>query len=279
MSMKFRAQPFFTSLATALAGAQLATAVPLFTDTFDSGTGAWYKADTQNSTTLSNSSGQLSFATGSATNMSDAIGRAFTETTLAVGETLRLTFDYRQDAASVELLRVGIFNLTGRTATTDDWSGASSPAGSFAGYYGFVRDNDSSNFNALREEADTFTGAQTVGPTAARTGTFTTYSDGVTPYDINQNGTVTYKVLFDITRSATNTVELKFDFMDSTGAIKHFDMSATDNTTPYTTFDTIVLRPNAGTAYFDNVQLSVVPEPSTALAGGLMFLGALRRRR
>jgi hypothetical protein len=265
----------------ALASAQFASA-QIFNDAFASGTGAWYKADTTNSTTLSNVSGQLSFNTGSATNMSDAIGRAFTETSLAVGETLRLSFDYRQDSASVELLRVGIFNLTGRTATADDWSGATTPSGSFAGYYGFVRDNDSANFNAIREEANNFNSSGTnnnIGPMMATGGTFTTYSNGINQFDINQDGTVSYKVRFDITRSATNTVNLAYNFMNAAGTTNHFALTATDATSPYTTFDTVVIRPNAGTAYFDNVQLSVIPEPGTALGGLLLTAGMLRRRR
>lgn len=64
-----------------------------------------------------------------------------------------------------------------------------------------------------------------------------------------------------------------------------------DNTLPSMTGDTIALRisgtgsPDQGannfanTGWIDNVSITAVPEPSTALLGGLGLLGLLRRRR
>ena len=48
--------------------------------------------------------------------------------------------------------------------------------------------------------------------------------------------------------------------------------------TQLTDFDAAMLRVDSGTALFDNVQLTVIPEPSAALLSGLGLLALLRRR-
>ena len=66
--------------------------------------------------------------------------------------------------------------------------------------------------------------------------------------------------------------------MDGTTEVYSVAGSQTTGTT-LNTFDTAVLRADSGTALYDNVELSVIPEPSAALLGGLGMLALLRRRR
>ena len=86
----------------------------------------------------------------------------------------------------------------------------------------------------------------------------------------------TYTITYDITRTATGN-----DLLMTIGGLG--SISASDNT-PVTSFDTVLVSfhgTGADSATLDNVNVSVIPEPSilllTALAG-LVGLVALRRR-
>lgn len=76
-----------------------ANAATIFTDTFASGTGSWYSGGNSgasvNATTgiLANSSGPLSWTPSTTGDITRAIGRPFTSQTVAVGQTIRITFD------------------------------------------------------------------------------------------------------------------------------------------------------------------------------------------
>lgn len=234
-------------------------ATTIFEDTFDSGTGAWYKADTQTATTLSNSSGALSQAVGSANDMSEVIGRSFSEETIAVGETLRLTFDFTPQSAFT-IIRAGFYDLDGRSATADDWSGAGPASGTWAGYTSFLRDNSATN-HAARSDSGSFTGAQNIGPTmpfADAIGTSTSQ------FDLTNDGTVTYEGLFEFTRTSSGQIDTLFSL--STGATTHLTVAGTDTTSPLTTFDTVIFRSTAGTVEFDNIKLEVIPDEPTPMA-------------
>lgn len=268
---------YLKSLALAAASFVILTATShaaiVFTDTFDSGTGAWYRAGTVN--TLTNTSQQLSWTT-SAGGTTDAIrltiGRAFPTTSLAVGQTLRLSFDVTQSGTtSLNILRVGLYDVA-TPITADDWS-VGSNVGAFAGYVSFIRDN-SLLANPARYDAGTDTNNTTTGPTMAGTG----IGSVVTQYDILQS--TTYQGVFDITRTSPTQMDTLFTL--SSGITTHFSVSGTTSSI-VNSFDTALLRVDPtltnATALFDNIQLEVIPEPSAALLGSLGLLALLRRRR
>ncbi len=238
----------------------------IFTDTFDSGTGAWYKGG--NGGTLTNASGALSWSPGTA-GVDQIIGRSFTSTTLGVGESLRLTFDYRQTGASVSILRAGLFDVATSIAA-NNWAGGNA-IGPWEGYYTFVRDNSSAGNVARRES-----GASTSGSNFPTFGGTSIGTDS-TQYDINQNGTVTYQGLFEVTRVSGTQMDTLFTL--SSGTTTHFSVAGTTSTTQ-DAFNTVVLRSSGGTSLFDNVAVTFIPEPGTwLLLLSAAACGLLVRRR
>ena len=99
-------------------GAVVATghAQVIFTDTFDSGTGNWYQSGTAG--TLTTSDNQLSWLRGGQTR--ETIGRSFSAQSIGVGESIRLTFDFKQNA-SVGILRAGLYNV-GTPIAAGNWA-------------------------------------------------------------------------------------------------------------------------------------------------------------
>lgn len=261
----------------ALAAASLAIltatsqAAIVFTDTFDSGTGAWYKAGTAN-TLSNNGSGQLSWSSGTGANdaVRQVIGRAMTTQTLTVGQTLRLTFDYTQTTATVgDLVRVGFYNVAA-PPTADGWSHPSANVGAFTGYTTFVRDASASG-NLARSETATDTNTELTGPTMAVAGTFTNITSPANTQNIDIVANTQYQAVFDVTLTSATQVNTLFTLSNG------FSVAGQTNTV-YNGFDTVVLR-TINSALFDNVQVEVIPEPSAALLGGLGMLALLRRRR
>lgn len=245
----------------------------IFTDTFDSGTGSWFKAGTEN--TLSNSSGQLSWSSGN-TGTTDAIrqviGRNFGTQTLNVGETIRLTLDYTQDSATTgNLLRVGLYDV-GTQITGDGWSTSETLIGTFAGYTGFIR--DSATTSTIRTDSGTDTSATNTGPTIAGT-QLTTIAGTGTTFDILAS--TQYKVIFELTRTSATQMDAIYRLASFDGLTTHQNITGS-TTIVQGDFDTVVLR-SIVPSLFDNVQLEIIPEPSAALLGGLGLLALLRRRR
>lgn len=244
-------------------------------DTFDSGTGAWYRAT--NNGTLTNESGRLrSTETGS--NMDEAIGRSFTSQALNVGETIRLTFDLIWNSttatANNQIFRAGFFNVT-NPITAANWSG-SNAIGPWGGYYTFVRDGNAIGNLARRESSAS--ASNTVGPTNGATGTFTQIGSNTTNYDIAN--LTTYQGMFEVTYVSATQIDTLFTLMS--GSTTHFSVAGSQTSGPLvTTFDTVVFKTGASVteAFFDNVQVTVIPEPSSALLGGIGLLALFRRRR
>lgn len=257
-------------LALAVATSTQADAAIVFEDTFGSGTGNWYRASTLDS--LTTVSGELSVVRNTAipTNSDGVVGRSFDAQSLGVGETIRLTLDYRQDVASNAIFRVGLYDV-GTALAADNWS--NNNIGTFAGYYTFARDASATASLTRYESAAS---SNTAAPPTSG-GTSVTTSGSGTNHDINQDGSVTYKVLFEITRTSSTQVDTLFKL--SSGVTDHFSIVGSTTTNLFTTFDSAVLRIGGGTAYYDNIKLEVVPEPSAALLGGLGMLALLRRRK
>lgn len=246
-----------------------ANATVIFDDAFGSGTGSWHRASTLD--TLGNSAGELTVVrnTAAPTSSDGLIGRSFDAQTLGVGETIRLTLDYRQSAASNAIFRVGLYDF-GTSVSADNWSNGT--IGSFSGYYTFVRDAATTSLARYETAGSSTTAAP---PTAAGNGITT--SGSTTFYDINQNGAVNYKVLFEITRTSAGQIDTLFTL--TSGVTTHFSITGSTTTNLLNTFDTAVLRIGGGTASYDNVKVEVIPEPAAGLLGGLGLLAVLRRRR
>ena len=264
--MKFRILP--TTIASLFLGTALSHATTVFTDTFDSGTGDWYKASTTG--VLSNSSGKLSWAEND-NGVPEVIARSFTSQTLAVGETIRLTFDFSWTTTNnANILRAGLYNTT-TAITADNWAG-SDAIGPWEGYYSFVRDSSNSNNVARRDSGASTSNA--AGPMNAGT----EIGNVATNFNINDNGTVTYQGMFEVTRATATTTTTLFTLTE--GTTERFNVTGT-TTTLYNTFDAVVIKTGADApvALFDNVQVSVIPEPGAAALGALGLLALLRRRR
>ena len=192
-----------------------------------------------------------------------------------MGETIRLTFDFSWTSAdNTNLFRVGLFDTT-NAITADNWSG-SNAIGAWKGYYTFVRD-DSTSGNLAREATLT-TASGTNGPTSSSSGeTAITSPSNTTRFNI-LNG-VTYQGMFEVTRTTASSTTTLFTLKG--GSTTHFSVTGIDSTTPYNTFDSVVIKTGAAApvALFDNVQLTVIPEPAAATLGAFGLLALLRRRR
>lgn len=271
-----------TLLATATTQATV-----IFTDDFTSaGTGAWYKGG--NTGTLANTGNALVWAENG-NSMDETIARSFTAQTISVGQTIRLTFDYSQNGGTTSnIIRAGLYDVTNAVAA-NNWAG-SGAIDAWQGYSTFVRDNSASG-NVARVDSGTDT-TGTLGPTQGTTNASSptvtvatiTSPANTTSFDINNSGTV-YQAVFEVTRTLTGMTTL---FTLSSGSTTHFSVTGS-TTTVYSTFDTVVLK-HAGTsgttaapvimpATYDNIQVSVIPEPATAALGAFGVLALLRRRR
>jgi hypothetical protein len=246
-----------------------ANADVIFTDTFDSGTGSWYRATTQGTLTTS-SDDWLSWSRGVNT-ANEVIGRSFPTTEVGVGESIRLTFDYRQTSSSVSILRAGLFDV-GTSIAAGNWAGGNA-IGAWEGYYTFVRDNSTAG-NVARTESGASTNATNSFPTYGGT----SIGSNNTQYDINQDGTTTYQGLFEVFRVSTTQMDTLFTL--SSNSSTHFSVAGTTSTVQ-DSFNTVVLRSAGGTSLFDNIQVTFIPEPGmwllllSALAWGLL----VRRRK
>jgi hypothetical protein len=238
----------------------------VFNDTFDAGIGSWFKGlptagDSLTVTADPLPAGQLEWKENG-NSMAETIARPFAETTLAIGQKLRVSFDYRQNGGTTNnIIRAGLYNAT-TTIAADNWAG-SNAIGAWAGYTSFIRDASGSG-NVARVESGTTTSA-TVGPTQGAAGTFTTITTpppNTTNFNINDDGTVTYQVVFEVNYVSATQMDTLFTFSSTSGetTTAHFTVNGTTSTI-HNTFDTLVLK-QAGTSampvYYDNIKVEVI---------------------
>jgi hypothetical protein len=242
-------------LAAAVSLAILSTApaqTTIFNDTFDSGTGQWYKGGTLG--TLTNTSQQLSWTEDTATGMGQVIGRSFATQSLAVGESIEFTFDYTRTGGNLGILRVGLFNLTDPIAA-DNWANDADNA--WSGYYTFIRSSTSNNARydfqngmAVPGGGTGLNSATLNGPTFVG-GEMTVTAGGSTfnavALDTRHQGS------FLLTRTETGVETL---FTLSQGETQVYSVAA-HTTTLFTDFNTAAIRISEGTVLFDTMQVRV----------------------
>ena len=229
-----------------------------FTDTFDTDTGAWFKAAPNAGDLLAVTSGQLQWKETGA-QMSEEIGRSFPELALSVGQKLRLSFDYRQSGSTTNnILRAGLYRFA-KPVAADNWAGANA-IGAWKGYGTFVRD-DSTTTHVARVDSGASTSTST-GPNNDN-GSVDIGSKS-TRFNLNDNGTVTYQVVFQASYISTTRMDTLLTVSSTSGGTTttHFSIPGSQTTgTIHSTFNTVVLRHAGGSgmpAYFDNITLDLI---------------------
>ncbi|GEM_PF-3840905 len=263
-------------LAASALAATSSQATVVFTDTFESGTGDWYRAWSGGSTSLTTDNDRLSF-TFADTGAQEVIGRSFDSQTIPVGGSLTVTFDFRQ-TSSTGIFRVGFYDLSEGAFDAGGW--AQTSTGSYAGYTTFIRDNGSNiarrengNFNTTVSQA-----YPTVGTNQGSGGTVSDITDSGGGTNFSFANDTDYQFSFTIDRVSATQMDTRLLVME--GATERYNVVGSQTSgTLHTDFNTVVLRTSSGTALYDNIQLTYIPEPSTALLGGIGMLCLLRRRR
>lgn len=269
-----------THLLTLVAGAALAVhaqAQVLINDTFASGNITnWYSAGVAGSSISAfNAGGGNEYLSINSSNVATAGNhafRAFTGTTLAVGETMRLTVDIAQfnNMGNVNnAFGFALFNTT--SSYTADQSAANIWATGSQGYRFFLASGTGSNSTL---------GWLNLGATntpwagAANTNANSTDAAGILSTNV---------LKFELAAISTNEVQLTV----INGASTLFNAVSTSGGNPdYFTFNTLAIGYLTTSAAnrsvrLDSVHLEVVPEPSTvallALGSGALWF-AVRRR-
>ncbi len=255
----------------------------IFTDTFSSGTAAdagYYRFGTTGTTLARDSTNnELDFTMGSTASSRSGVIKSFTEQTLAVNDSIIFSFSInsRSLASSQNhAFRWAIGNLgngsavtgvpvTGDfTSATPFGSGAremyqfSASTSSTAGFGQFVTGSSSPvhNQSGTGTAIASFAGPASVALTGATTVSLTITRTAASNYSFSQTafGSTTSGTLTGVGTNIFNNLAFSFNNAPGTG-----------------TYDVAL----------DNIQVTVVPEPSTwaLLAGGMLATVVFRRRR
>jgi hypothetical protein len=270
----------------ACAGALSAQSITLLNDTFtdagrtdgtDAQDTAWYAAGT--GTSLSVSVDGVSGSSALQYNIPGGFHRilgGMTSHDLLVGEAMTLRFDLRVISAAANVnnaFRFGVFNSQG-TRQVDDFFGSSPTFNGRvgdAGYYATINGTTAIGGLGFFREVDT-DGSPVAGPDVALINTANSTALGAA-----------YNTLaFTITRTTATSIVGTFSYNGGSPLALGTSAGA-----PVTTlFDTVYFSVGSNTGgitnmFIDNVNVSVIPEPSTfaALAGLLALGGAILRRR
>jgi len=205
----------------------------------------------------------------------------FTATTLAVGDTLTLSFDYRFTIApstgTASGVRFGLYDSKGTDYTVPT---ADTYDNNDKGYRVYSAASSSSLAGSLSKE-DGGDGSGNAGSAGGGSGDNTLLGS---PTNFNQS-TTTARYSFSITRDSATQVS----FGLSINGTNRLSSSVTDSSSAIFTFDELLIGAGTATAYaFDNVTVvftpSAVPEPSayallfSALAGAAVITTRRQRR-
>lgn len=269
--MKSFASPIaIAALAALLAPAD---AQPVFNDTFTSGTAAdagYYRFGTTN-TTLAVSGGTLNYAYAAGAANRSGVIKQFTNTTLALGETL--TFAFALDSRALRddennSFRWSIGNI-GTTVSADLSSAEPFSSGTRRNYV----------FAAATGSAATAFNQHSAGfNSPVNGGTATALSGSLGASNFANASALPFSISVAFTRTAIG-LDIEKNFGGSLSSGSFTTSTATDFD-----FNTIAFSFNNAGAYnaaFDTVSVSVIPEPATwALLGvGLLALVVFRHRR
>lgn len=248
-----------------------------FTNGADAADAAWFAiADSiagtisivSNTTTGPNEGVADSALSFNASNGFRAILANFSSTTLAVNDRISFSFDFRYTSnppsiatTSDSTLRFGIFDSNGTVVSTTPSSADNDDFGYLARF--------STNNNA----ASSLTKVPSGDASTAGTAVTASISNTIPVF-----GTTSHALRLDLTRVAGGGIQIDSYFDGS------LITSATDTSTPYSSFDNIRIGQNSSTTEFqiDNVlvETSVIPEPSSvALLGLASLVLCLQRRR
>lgn len=229
---------------------------------------AWFYTNT----TLPTVVADAGFASGQALDLGivgGAIHGRFTPTSLAVGDSLTLSFNYRLSAAlnTGDVLRFGLLNTNGSPVTTD--TNGSTGLNGYIGYMGYTNPNSNS-----------VTGSRLIVDSDAtnrffNTGTLTTIATG----PAFAAGTNVQSITLTLLRESATEMRV-------TGNVGGGAFSGLESASNFTSFDALGFRLNSITTGLRigdvNVTYTAIPEPasSAALVGaGLLAFAGLRRRR
>lgn len=239
------------------------------------GSAAWGFSPNNGGNTLSASTSALVYtaaAAGAAQYSTAYFTASGSPVTLAVGETISLNFDFTLSSIvnSADAFRFALLSSHG-TRMPSGFSGSnqafsnSAVFGASDGYQAWI--NPGGTSFQLREEFVSVVPTPFSG--SAQIGTTNTTSLGLAA---NTN----YSANISVTRSATGALVsstingVTNSFLDTSGKFEFDSVSF---------FTSTAAVPTSGTLTVDNVNVSVIPEPSAALLGGLGALALLRRRR
>jgi len=248
--------------------APLASSAPLVSETFNAGvtfTG-WHWTGGN----IVNPPGVEGQARNNSSTFNQFFTTSFAPTTLQVGDVMTATFQYNPFSANISTVRVGLFS--GTAASANGWAqfdNATAPSSTWTGYIGNLAIGSGSSMASLKGSSGThpFFGAQTGSASEAEffgTGSFRAASLSL---ERNMTGIV-----------VTLSEGANFDSLASV-------VSYNDTTSAITSFNIFSLYFTTGNAAngdmrYDNVTVSVIPEPGTLVMAlvGLSAVVLFRRR-
>jgi hypothetical protein len=178
---------------------------------------------------------------------------SFTPTSLAVGDSMLVTFQYNPNSLNINTVRVGLFS--GTAATSNGWAqfvNATAPSSTWTGYIGNLAIGSGNSIASLKGTSGDhpFFGAPTASSSAA-----TSFGTGaVRAAGLTLERTIDSMVLTLSEGATLGTLSPVVSFTDSTSAITDFNLLSFYATTS---------DASNGDMRYDTVRVVVVPEPST----------------